>query len=121
MLLREYQQLQFQHTDTIQQNKQLNSKCDDLQQQLDEEKSLSKRNKQRFLVNLDNTISEQTMAIQDTTAEKQTIRQQLDDEVMIRHQTEHLFEEETVELRNSLIQEISLRCQAKQEQETSQQ
>ena len=104
-----------------QQNKQPNSKCEDLQKQLDKEKLLSKLNKQRFLVNLDNTISEQTMAIQDTTAEKQTIRQQLDDEVMIRHQAEYLFEEETMELRNSLEQEISLRCQAKQEQETSHQ
>mmetsp|Transcript_17859 Transcript_17859/g.20015 ORF Transcript_17859/g.20015 Transcript_17859/m.20015 type:complete len:207 (+) Transcript_17859:71-691(+) len=140
MLRREHQQLQFQHTDTMQQNKQLTSKCENLQKQLDEAKVLSKCTKhreweqhqhqqqqlmmeslQRELANSDNTISEQTTTIHDMTKEKQTILQRLDDEVMIRHQAEHLFEEETWKLRNLMEQEISLRCQAKQEQMTTHQ
>jgi len=50
-------------------------------------------------------------------AEKQIILQRLEDEVMIRHQAEHLFEEEKMKLSTLLEKEISQRCQAEQEQE----
>merc|ERR1712238_248147 len=141
-LLKKHEKLKEMYHNKMKQNRQLEIECKDLQARVYEEGSLSNyKNKhrewdqqqqqqmmieslQQKLVQADqqwnklsNTTSKQTNTIHHMVAEKQIILQRLEDEVMIRHQAEHLFEEEKMELSTQLEKEISQRCQAEQEQE----